>query len=522
MIMLTVAALVTLTFEWQMADALISVRPWTLRAGGLRALSMVHYDYLVIGGGSGGMASARRAAGYGAKVCVIEKGKLGGTCVNVGCVPKKVMWNAATLNEQLHEAHHFGIEVGSVKFDWAKIKAYRDAYITRLNGIYSRMLGNNKIDVVQGTAAFTGERELTVDGKEVYTADHILVAVGGRPNMPNIKGIEHAINSDGFFALPSQPKRVAVVGGGYIGVELSGVFHGLGTKTQLFLRDSKPLAGFDSIIVDNLIKEMGKQKLEIVSDTQPKEIIKNSDGTLAMKTTRSGNSASASDSSSNASEETIHGPFDAILFATGRVPLVEGLQLAKSGVKQNNKNQIVVNEFQETNVKGVYAVGDVSSDVQLTPTAIAGGRRLADRLFNKMPTAKADYCDVPTVVFSHPPIGTCGLTEESAISKFGKENIKCYTSTFTNLFYGTYQIEPDDKPKTAMKLVTLLPDEKVVGLHVIGMGADEMLQGFGLALKMGATKADFDDVVAIHPTAAEEFVTMAPWGMASTAVERFK
>ena len=207
------------------------------------------------------------------------------------------------------------------------------------------------------------------------------------------------------------------------------------------------------------------------------------------------------------------GPFDQVLFATGRVPLLDSLNLKSTNVKLDKKGKIVVDEYQATNVKGVYAVGDVCSSIELTPTAIAGGRRLADRLFNKMIDAKADYNNVPTVVFSHPPIGTCGLTEEDAKAKYGAENIKVYTSTFTNLWYGTYDLEPDDKPKTAMKLVTLLPTEKVIGLHCIGMGSDELLQGFGVALKMGATKADFDSCVAIHPTAAEEFVTMAPWGM---------
>jgi len=467
-----------------------------------------HYDYLVIGGGSGGMASARRAAGYGAKVCVIEKARLGGTCVNVGCVPKKVMWNAATISEMFHDAHQFGFSIpGGYKFDWSTLKKYRDAYIARLNGIYSRMLGNNKVDVVMGSATFSGAREVTVvESGDKYTADHVLIAVGGRPSLPNIKGIEHCISSDGFFELPTQPQRVAVVGGGYIGVELAGVFHALGSKTQLILRTEKPLLGFDNIIVDNLLKEMQKQKLEVLNNESTKEIVKNEDGSLTM----------VMDSGKKL------GPFDSILFATGRVPLVEGLKLDAAGIKQNNKMQILVNEKQETNVPGVYAVGDVSSDIQLTPTAIAGGRRLADRLFNKMPKAQADYTDVPTVVFSHPPIGTVGLSEDAAIAKYGADKIKVYTSTFTNLFYGTYQIEPDDKPKPAMKMVTLLPAEKVIGLHVIGMGADELLQGFAVALKMGATKADFDDCVAIHPTAAEEFVTLAPWGMASTAVERFK
>ena len=286
----------------------LSLRPPVL--GRRLRLHMAHYDYLVIGGGSGGMASARRAAGYGAKVCVVEQARLGGTCVNVGCVPKKVMWNCASISEIFHDAQQFGFSVSSYKFDWATLKRYRDAYIARLNGIYSRNLNNSKIDVIEGTASFSGAHEVTV-GAEKHTADHILIAVGGKPHLPNIPGIEHCITSDGFFDLPSQPKSVAVVGGGYIGVELAGVFHALGTRTQLFLRGDKPLAGFDSIIVDTLVSEMKKQKLEIVSKQQPKSVNKNADGTLTM-TMDSGAS---------------FGPFDTVLFATGRVPLVDKLNL---------------------------------------------------------------------------------------------------------------------------------------------------------------------------------------------------
>jgi len=436
-----------------------------------------HFDYLVIGGGSGGMSSARRAAGYGAKVCIVEQARLGGTCVNVGCVPKKVMWNCATVSEIFHDADHFGFSVpGGYSFNWGELKKARDAYIARLNGIYARNMANNKIEVVAGTASFSGPNEVTV-GADKYTADHILIAVGGKPNVPVIPGIEHCITSDGFFELQTQPKSVAVVGGGYIGVELAGVFQALGTKTQLFLRDSKPLRGFDSLIVDTLVKEMGKQKLTINGKQNPAQVTKNADGSLTMST-QSGES---------------FGPFDQILFATGRVPLVDKLNLQAASIKSNSKGAIEVDEYQCTSTKGVYAVGDVCSSIQLTPTAIAAGRRLADRLFNKMPNAKANYDLVPTVVFSHPPIGTIGMTEEEAVAKHGKENIKTYTSTFTNLYYGTFKMEPDDKPKTAMKLVCLLPSERVIGLHSIGMGTDELLQGFGVAMKLGATKADFDE-----------------------------
>jgi glutathione reductase (NADPH) len=455
-----------------------------------------HFDYLVIGGGSGGMASARRAATYGAKVAVIEKTALGGTCVNVGCVPKKVMFNAATINEHIHDAKHFGFSVQESSLDWKKLKLYRDNYIKRLNGIYNRMLSNNKIQIINGLGSFNGDNKVIVDNVE-YTADNILIAVGGKPNLPSIPGIEHCISSDGFFQLEAQPKSVAVIGGGYIGVEMAGIFQALGTKTTIITRAEKPLRGFDNMLVDQLLSEFKKQKIEFIPNKNPISVKKNNDGTLTL----------------TMDDNEVMGPFDQVLFATGRVPLLDSLNLKSTNVKLDKKGKIVVDEYQATNVKGVYAVGDVCSSVELTPTAIAGGRRLADRLFNKMIDAKADYNNVPTVVFSHPPIGTCGLTEEDAKEKYGAENIKVYTSTFTNLWYGTYDLEPDDKPKTAMKLVTLLPTEKVIGLHCIGMGSDELLQGFGVALKMGATKADFDSCVAIHPTAAEEFVTMAPWGM---------
>lgn len=467
-----------------------------------RSLHMKHFDYLVIGAGSGGMASARRAAAYGAKVGVVEKSALGGTCVNVGCVPKKVMWNVATVNEIIHDAGKFAFDVQSVKFDWKKMKGMRDAYITRLNGIYGRLLKGSEVELLTGSASFVGPNEIKVDGdeapNETITADNILIAVGGKPVMPDIPGIEHCIDSNGFFLLEEQPKSVAVIGGGYIGVELAGVFHALGTETKLFLRGEKPLRGFDDLIVDTLVKEMGKQKMDLVTKTSPTSVKKNEDGTLTLST-----------------DKGDFGPFDQVLFATGRAPLIDDLGLENvPGLKTNSKNMIEVNDFQETGAKGVYAVGDVSSNIQLTPTAIAGGRRLADRLYDNRPKSKADYDFVPTVVFSHPCIGTCGFTEAEAKEKFGEDKVKVYTSTFTNLWYGPWQMEPDDKPKVAMKLVCQGPQEHVVGCHSIGMGSDELLQGFAVAMKMGATKADFDDAVAIHPTAAEEMVTMGKWGTA--------
>ena len=462
-----------------------------------------HFDYLVIGGGSGGVASARRAAGHGAKVGLIEKGALGGTCVNVGCVPKKVMWNAATVSEIFHDAKQFGFDLpGGYTFNWRTLKEMRDAYITRLNGIYTRMLGNSQVEYIQGYGSFSDEKTVQV-GDKTYTADHIMIAVGGKPAFPDIPGIEHCISSDGFFLLESQPKRVAIVGAGYIGVELAGVFQGLGTQAEIFTRGDTILRGFDSYIVETLLGEMKKQGLKHHPGQQPSSIAKNADGTLTL---------------TSATGETF-GPFDEILFATGRKPLVEELGLSKAKIDMTDRGYIQVNDVQETSTDGIYALGDVCGSVELTPMAIAAGRRLADRLFlEDMKDAKADYTDVPTVVFSHPPIGTMGLTEEQAAAKFGAENLKIYTSKFTNLWYGPWQMEPDDKPKTAMKLVTQGPDEKVVGIHLIGMGSDEMLQGFAVAMKMGATKADFDATVAIHPTASEELVTLGPWGMSGRKV----
>eukprot|EP01035_Chromulina_nebulosa_P018963 gene18963-24773_t len=407
-----------------------------------------HFDYLVIGGGSGGMATARRAAGYGAKVGLIEKQALGGTCVNVGCVPKKIMFNAATINHIIaYDAEKYGFEIPQGQGKLVK--------------------QNNQVAV-------------TVNDK-TYTAKHIVIAVGGKPNLPQIKGIEHGITSDGFFQLENQPKRVAVVGGGYIAVELAGVFEGLGSKTSLIVRSEKPLANFDSGVINQLLTEMKRQ-----------------DNSLTLVTSKGDKL----------------GPYDSVLFAIGRSPLLQSLGVEDIGLEKNSRGYIKVDEFQQSSLPGVYAIGDVCGNVELTPTAIAAGRRLADRLFGNIPHAKADYTFVPTVVFSHPTIGTVGYSEEAAIEKYGKDNIKSYTSTFVNLYYGPMAIDPSDKPKTFMKLVTLLPTEKVIGVHIVGMSADEILQGFAVAVKMGATKADFDRSVAIHPTAAEELVTIAPWGLA--------
>jgi glutathione reductase (NADPH) len=466
------------------------------------------YDFFVIGAGSGGIASARRAASHGAKVAVAECHVLGGTCVNVGCVPKKVMWNAASIAEAVvHDMEHYGFAgMEHITFDWNCLKQARDKYIQRLNGIYDRNLATSDVTRMFGVASLVGPNTVSFtssDGSETktVTAKHILIATGGKPVVPAGEGImEHAITSDGFFELENMPRKAVVVGAGYIAVELAGVLQALGSDTKLVVRKHKALRNFDDMLSDTLDEEMKRQGIEIFRNTEGvKKIELDGDG---LKTVHLNNG------------QTIDG-VDTVIVAPGRTPNVDKLNLSEVGVAQNTKGYIQANEYSETNVEGIYALGDVVGEVELTPTAIAAGRRLADRLFGgpEFKGAKVSYDLVPTVVFSHPTIGTIGLTEQQAIQKYGEDNVKVYKSKFANLYYGPWQVDADDKPKTAMKLVCAGKNELVVGLHVIGKGADEMLQGFGIALKMGATKSDFDATVAIHPTAAEEFVTMFPWGM---------
>jgi len=479
------------------------------------------FDLLVIGAGSGGIASARRAASYGAKVGVVEKGRLGGTCVNVGCVPKKVMWNAASISETLHDMHHYGFsgyESGAVHFDWGYIQRSRDAYIKRLNGIYDRNMINSAVMRLRGTASL----ESTTDGEGVavtvhpesssnnktttFRAKHILLATGGYPTFPDdTEGTiaRHAISSDGFFELKSLPRKAVVVGAGYIAVELAGVLQALGTDTSLVVRKERALRNFDELLSETLDTEMTRHGIHIHRNTEGVNRIEEMGGHKKRVFLNNG--------------EVIDN-VDVVIMAAGRSPSVESLNLEGVGVEQKSTGgYVVVNEYSETSVDGIYAVGDVTGNVELTPMAIAAGRRLADRLFGptSFQNAKVSYDNVPTVVFSHPPIGTIGLSEKEANEKYGSENVKVYRSKFSNLYYGPWEVESDEKPKTAMKLVCAGSNELVVGLHVIGMGADEMLQGFGIAIKMGATKADFDSCIAIHPTAAEEFVTMFPWGLGS-------
>uniref|UniRef100_A0A8C8Z341 Glutathione reductase, mitochondrial n=1 Tax=Prolemur simus TaxID=1328070 RepID=A0A8C8Z341_PROSS len=428
------------------------------------------YDYLVIGGGSGGLASARRAAELGARAAVVESHKLGGTCVNVGCVPKKVMWNTAVHSEFMHDHVDYGFQSCEGKFNWRVIKEKRDAYVSRLNTIYQNNLTKSNIDFIHGHAAFTSDPKPTVEvtGKK-YTAPHILIATGGVPSIPHesqIPGASLGITSDGFFQLEELPGRSVIVGAGYIAVEIAGILSALGSKTSLMIRHDKV-----------------------------KEVKKTSSGLeLVMVTSAPGRKPAV----------TTIPDVDCLLWAIGRDPNSRALNLNKVGIQTDDKGHIIVDEFQNTNIKGVYAVGDVCGKALLTPVAIAAGRKLAHRLFECKEDSKLDYDNIPTVVFSHPPIGTVGLTEDEAIRKYGKENVKTYSTTFTPMYHAVTK----RKTKCVMKMVCANKEEKVVGIHMQGIGCDEMLQGFAVAVKMGATKADFDNTVAIHPTSSEELVTL--------------
>lgn len=448
---------------------------------------MKEYDYIAIGGGSGGIASINRAASYGQKCAIIEAKYLGGTCVNVGCVPKKVMWYGAQIAEAINlYAPDYGFDVTVNRFDFAKLRESREAYIDRIHQSYERVLGNNKVDVIRGFAKFVDANTVEVNG-ELIKAKHILIATGGRPSHPNIEGAEYGIDSDGVFALTELPKRVAVVGAGYIAVELAGVLHNLGVEAHLFVRKHAPLRNFDPLIVDTLVEIINNEGPTLHTQAIPQKVVKNADGSLTLFL-------------EDGRSQTV----DCLVWAIGRVPMTDNLNLEAAGVKTNSKGFIEVDKYQNTNVKGIYAVGDNTGAVELTPVAVAAGRRLSERLFNNKPTEHLDYNLIPTVVFSHPPIGTVGLTEPQAIEQYGAEHVKVYKSTFTSMYTAVTQ----HRQPCRMKLVCVGDDEKIVGLHGIGFGVDEMIQGFAVAIKMGATKKDFDNTVAIHPTGSEEFVTM--------------
>jgi glutathione-disulfide reductase len=444
-----------------------------------------HFDLIAIGGGSGGLAVAERAAAAGKSAAIIEAHSIGGTCVNNGCVPKKVMWYAANLAHAVDDAGGFGIPAQRGKCDWGRLATARDDYISGINAYWNSYVEELGISYIQGYASFVDHRTLKV-GEHYYTAEHIVIASGGQPLVPPVAGASLGITSDDFFALSEQPQKVAVIGGGYIGVELGGVLAALGSAVTLVALEERLLEQFDTMISRVLESEMRRQGIALHTAFEVTALAKAADGIVLE----------------SASGVSLAG-FDTVIWAVGRRPSTWRLNLDAAGVATTPSGFITVDSHENTNVPGIYAIGDVTGRTALTPVAIAAGRRLAARLFEDQPESKVDYADIPSVVFSHPPVGTVGITEQQARRRYGA-GVTVYTSEFTPM---RHALAPHAST-TAMKLVCAGADERIVGIHIIGDNADEMLQGFAVALKMGATKADFDSTIAIHPTSAEELVTM--------------
>ncbi|WFD35675.1 glutathione-disulfide reductase [Malassezia cuniculi] len=468
-----------------------------------------HYDVIVVGGGSGGLGAGRRASAlYGKKVAIIESdGRLGGTCVNVGCVPKKVMWYATEVQEYLRAAGEYGFEVDGKappipKVNWGHLVEKRESYIRRLNGIYERNVAKDKVDYIAGYGRLLGNGKVHVtpiktEGSEglgeetVISADHIVIATGGRPSVPSdedIPGASLGITSDGFFALTEQPKRVMIIGAGYIAVELASLLHHLGSTTYLVVRGEKALRNFDPLISDTLLDVQKKSGMNVITHSNVKRVDGEKGGPLSV-TLISG--------------EVVE--VDQLIWAIGRKPNTEDIGLKEAGVGTDSRGYIVTDRYQNTNVSGIYSVGDVQGKVELTPVAIAAGRRLANRLFGgeAHKDDHLDYDNIATAVFTHPTIGTVGLTEPKARALHADKKITIYRTSFTPMFYSMLT----EKSTTAYKIVCVGEEQKVVGVHMIGPASDETIQAVAIAVKMGATKKDFDDTVAVHPTSAEELVT---------------
>lgn len=442
------------------------------------------FDLYVIGAGSGGVRAARFAAGFGAKVAVAESRYLGGTCVNVGCVPKKLLVYGAHYAEDLEQASAYGWTTEEASFDWATLIANKDREINRLNGIYRNLLVNSGVVLHEGHARLTGPHEVEINGQR-YTAEHIMIATGGWPVIPDIPGREHAISSNEAFFLKELPKRVIVVGGGYIAVEFAGIFHGMGAQTSLLYRGELFLRGFDGAVRKHLAEELSRRGLDLQFNADIKSIEKLADGSLEVEL-KDGRILAT----------------DCVFYATGRRPMLDNLGLEHTGVTLDEKGFVKVNEKYETAEPSILAIGDVIGRVQLTPVALAEGMAVARRLFKPEQYRLVDYRMIPTAVFSLPNIGTVGLTEEQAREE-GKE-----VQVFESRFRPMKLTLTDCQERTLMKLVVDAQTDKVLGCHMVGPDAGEIVQGLAIALKAGATKRDFDETIGVHPTAAEEFVTM--------------
>ncbi|HBP46595.1 glutathione-disulfide reductase [Pseudomonas sp. FSL R10-0056] len=442
------------------------------------------FDLFVIGAGSGGVRAARFAAGFGAKVAVAESRYLGGTCVNVGCVPKKLLVYGAHFAEDFEQASGFGWSLGEADFDWATLIANKDREINRLNGIYRNLLVNSGVTLIEGHAKITGPNEVEINGQR-HTAKHILIATGGWPQIPDIPGHEHAISSNEAFFLKELPKRVLVVGGGYIAVEFAGIFHGLGAKTSLLYRGEMFLRGFDGAVRKHLHEELIKRGMDVQFNADIERIDKQADGSLKA-TLKDGRELIA----------------DCVFYATGRRPMLDNLGLENTGVKLDKRGFVEVDDLYQSAEPSILAIGDVIGRVQLTPVALAEGMAVARRLFKPEQYRPVDYQMIPTAVFSLPNIGTVGLSEEQAIEAGHK--VQIFESSFRPMKLTLTECQE----RTLMKLVVDADTDKVLGCHMVGPEAGEIVQGLAIALKAGATKQHFDETIGVHPTAAEEFVTM--------------
>ena len=442
------------------------------------------FDLYVIGAGSGGVRAARFAAGFGAKVAVAESRYLGGTCVNVGCVPKKLLVYGAHFAEDFEQASGFGWSLGEANFDWATLIANKDREINRLNGIYRNLLVNSGVTLHEGHARLVDAHQVEING-ERFTARHILIATGGWPQIPEIPGREHAIGSNEAFFLKELPKRVLVVGGGYIAVEFAGIFHGLGAQTSLLYRGDLFLRGFDGSVRKHLQEELTKRGLDLQFNADIERIDKQADGSLKA-TLKDGRVLEA----------------DCVFYATGRRPMLDNLGLENTGVKLAERGFVAVDDLYQTAEPSILAIGDVIGRVQLTPVALAEGMAVARRLFKPEQYRPVDYANIATAVFSLPNIGTVGLTEEDA--RKNGHNVQIFESRFRPMKLTL----TDCQEKTLMKLVVDADTDKVLGCHMVGPDAGEIVQGLAIALKAGATKQHFDETIGVHPTAAEEFVTM--------------
>jgi glutathione reductase (NADPH) len=447
-----------------------------------------HFDLIVIGAGSGGIATAEKAASYGAKVVIIEKQQAGGTCVKLGCVPKKIMWYAGSLADSFHYAADFGFQLDTPQFNFDTLARHRHQFTQSLSQRLKKKLLKHKITYLQGSAAFVDAHTVKVNSQHV-SANHIIIATGCEPKKPPIKGVEYGITSDGFFGLRELPKKIAIIGSGYIAVELASILNQLGSQVKILIRKNKILSHFDALISATLTEIMLEQGIQLLSKHDTAEIHQRQ-GKLVVRCKNN---------------KTITG-LDAVLFAIGRSPRTTHLNLDAVNIKTNADGYIKTNKWETTNIPHIYAIGDVTGKKLLTPVAIAAGRKLAARLFGKEKKSHLDYQNIPTVVFSHPPIGSVGLSDQDAIAKYGRRQLTIYQTEFGSLFSAL----STKKFPSRMRLITLKKTGKIIGCHIIGPNADEMLQGFAVAIKMGATKADFDKVVAIHPTSAEELVTMKP------------